>query len=73
MALASLDIRGGATVRGKKHSWQAAWHVGRDVVRCAAFAAAGNPPQLSVIVASAALELVLRLFPTRPAWMLRLE
>ena len=60
-------------MRGKKHSWQAAWNLGRDAVSYAAFALAGNPPQLSVIIASAALELVLRLFPTRPAWMLRLE
>ena len=60
-------------MQGKNSSWRAAWNLGRDVVSFAAFALAGNPPQLSVILASAALGFVLDLLPTRPAWMLRLE
>jgi hypothetical protein len=56
-------------MRAKKSPLQAAWSLGRDVVSHAAFALAGNPPQLSVIVMSAVLGFLLDLLPARPAWM----
>ena len=54
---------------------RAAWSLGRDLVRFAAFALAGNPPQLSVIVIAAVLGFLLELLPARPAGMtlLRLD
>ncbi len=68
-----LDINGGRAVRAKKNPLRAAWSVGRDMVNFAACALVGNPPQLSVIVASAALGFLLGLLPTQPAWRLRLD
>ncbi len=68
-----LDINGGRAVPAKKNPLRAAWSVGRDLVDLAACALAGNPPQLSVIIASAALGFLLGLVPTRPAWGLRLD
>jgi len=52
---------------------RAVWNMGRDLASYVVFALAGNPPQLSVIITSAALGLLLDLLPARPAWRLRLE
>ena len=68
-----LDVNGGRAVPAKKNPLKAAWSVGRDMANFAACALAGNPPQLSVIVMSAALGFLLGLLPTRPAWRLRLD
>lgn len=54
-------------MRADKNRVRAAWNLGRDVVRRAAFALAGSPPQLSVICASAALGFALDLLATRRA------
>jgi len=45
------------------------FNLGRDLVRYAVFALASNPPQLSVIVTSAALGFLLDLLRVRPAWI----
>lgn len=56
-------------MRARKNRLRAAWNLGRDLVRHAVFALASNPPQLSVIVMSAALGLLLDRLPVRPAWI----
>jgi hypothetical protein len=56
-------------VRAKKNPLRGAWNLGRDLVRYTVFALATNPPQLSVIVASAALGFLLDLLRVRPAWI----
>jgi len=66
-----LELRG--TVQARTNSLRAVWNMGRDLASYVVFALAGNPPQLSVIITSAALGLLLDLLPARPAWRLRLE
>jgi hypothetical protein len=50
---------------------RAALSLGRDIVNFAAFALADNPPQLSVIIMSAALGFLIDLLPGRPALTFR--
>ena len=56
------------------NSLQAAWSLGRDILNFAAVALADSPPQLTVLIVSAALGFLLDLLP-RPVLSapLRLE
>ena len=46
---------------------RAAWSLGRNILNFAIFALADSPPQLSVIIMSAALGFLVDLLPGRPA------
>lgn len=46
---------------------RAVWSLGRDILNFATFALADSPPQLSVIIMSAAMGFLLGLLPRRPA------
>jgi hypothetical protein len=52
---------------------RAAWNLGRDLVRLAGFALAGSPPQISVIVMSAAVAFLLDRLPARAAGVVPLR
>jgi len=52
---------------------RAAWSLGRDLVHLAGFALAGSPPQISVIVMSAAVGFLLDLLPARAAGVVPLR
>jgi hypothetical protein len=60
-------------MRSRKDRFRAAASLVRGMFSNAVLALAGNPPQLSIIIASAALGLLLDLLPSRPGWMLRME
>ncbi len=53
-------------MRIKRNPLRAALSMGRNLVNFAALVLAGNPPQLSVIVMSAAVGFLLDLLPARP-------
>ena len=62
-----LDMIRSRAVAARKNPLRAARSLGRDLVNLAVFALAGNPPQISVIVMSAALGFLLDLLPARAA------
>jgi len=68
-----LDIIGSRTIAARKNPLRAAWSLGRDLVHLAGFALAGSPPQISVIVMSAAVAFVLDLLPARAAGIVQLR
>jgi len=53
-------------VLARRNPLRAAWCLGRDILNVAAVALADSPPQLSVIIVSAALGFLLDLLPGRP-------
>ena len=62
-----LDVIRGRTSAARKSPLRAVWGLGRNLVRAAGLALAGNPPSISLIVMSAALGFVLDLLPARAA------
>lgn len=68
-----LEMRRGTEMRSGENRLRAAASLARGILSNAVLALAGNPPQLSIIIASAALGFLLELLPSRPAWMLRME
>jgi len=70
-----LDTIRSRAAAARRNPLRAAWSLGRDLVHVAGFALAGSPPQISVIVMSAALGFLLDLLPARAAGIvpLRLE
>lgn len=71
--MSSLDRTKTGKMAVGKNRLQAAVSLGRDVVRMAVFALAGNPPQISVIVMSAVLGFLLDLLPARAAGIIPLQ
>ena len=73
--MSRLDVIRSRAAAARKNPLRAAWSMGRDLVNLAVFALAGSPPQISVIVMSAALGFLLDLLPARAAGIvpLRLE
>ena len=73
--MSRLDTIRSRAAAARKNPLRAAWTLGRDMVNLAGFALAGSPPQISVIVMSAALGFLLDLLPARAAGIvpLRLE
>jgi len=68
-----LDIIRSRDAAARRNPLRAAWSLGRDMVHVAGFALAGNPPQISVIVMSAALGFLLDLLPARAAGIVPLR
>jgi len=62
-----LDIMRSRAVAARQNPLRAAWNLGRDLVNMAVFALAGNPPQISLIVMSAAVAFLLDRLPARTA------
>ena len=73
--MSRLDTIRSRAAAARRNPLRAAWSLGRDLVHVAGFALAGSPPQISVIVMSAALGFLLDLLPARAAGIvpLRLE
>lgn len=71
--MSRLDVIRSRRASARKNPLQAVWGLGRDLVHMAVFALAGNPPQISVIVMSAALGFVLDLLPARAAGIVPLR
>jgi len=72
-SVSRLDVIRSRRASARKNPLQAVWGLGRDLVHMAVFALAGNPPQISVIVMSAALGFVLDLLPARAAGIVPLR
>jgi len=68
-----LDIIQSRAAAARKNPLRAAWSLGRDLVHLAGFALAGSPPQISVIVMSAAVGFLLDLLPARAAGIVPLR
>jgi len=71
--MSRLDVIRSRAVAARKNPLRAAWNLGRDLVHMAGFALAGSPPQISVIVMSAAVAFVLDLLPARAAGIVQLR
>ncbi len=67
------DIIRSRDAAARKNPLRAAWSLGRDLLHLAGFALAGSPPQISVIVMSAAVAFVLGLLPARAAGIVQLR
>ena len=65
--MSRLDIIRNRAAAARKNPLRAAWNLGRDLVNMAVFALAGNPPQISLIVMSAAVAFLLDRLPARTA------
>lgn len=65
--MSRLEVIRSRAVAAKKNPLRAAWRLGSDLVNLAAFALAGSPPQISVIVMSAAVAFLLDRLPARGA------
>lgn len=71
--MSRLDTIRSRAAAARKNPLRAAWTLGRDMVNLAGFALAGSPPQISVIVMSAALGFLLDLLPARAAGIVPLR
>ncbi len=71
--MSRLDAIRSRAAAARKNPLRAAWSIGRDLVNLAVFALAGSPPQISVIVMSAAVAFLLDLLPARAAGIVPLR
>lgn len=71
--MSRLDIIRSRAAAARKNPLRAAWSLGRELVNLAGFALAGSPPQISVIVMSAALGFLLDRLPARAAGIVPLR
>lgn len=71
--MSRLDVIRSRAAAARKSPLRAAWSIGRDLVNLAVFALAGSPPQISVIVMSAAVAFLLDLLPARAAGIVPLR
>ena len=62
-----LDVIRRRTSAARENPLQAGWGLGRNLVRAAVIALAGNPPSISLIVISAAVGFLLDVLPARAA------